>query len=205
MSRLVLIDGNSIMNRAFYGIMGSKMLTTADGTYTNAVYGFLTILFKIQEDLNPDYLAVTFDLKGPTKRHELYEGYKANRHGMPDELAIQMPIIKDVLRAMNIKIVEKQGFEGDDILGTLSKIAEKDGIDVTNSYLKGAEKTLKIANDENIKVAILKKNSPSCGSQKIYDGTFSNKLIKGDGITAKILKKNGIVVLDEDNYLEYKW
>ena len=131
MSRLVLIDGNSIMNRAFYGIMGSKMLTTADGTYTNAVYGFLTILFKIQEDLNPDYLAVTFDLKGPTKRHELYEGYKANRHGMPDELAIQMPIIKDVLRAMNIKIVEKQGFEGDDILGTLSKIAEKDGIDVT--------------------------------------------------------------------------
>lgn len=86
-----------------------------------------------------------------------------------------------------------------------NKVINKDGIDVTNSYLKGAEKTLKIANDENIKVAILKKNSPSCGSQKIYDGTFSNKLIKGDGITAKILKKNGIVVLDEDNYLEYKW
>ena len=93
MSRLVLIDGNSIMNRAFYGIMGSKMLTTSDGTYTNAVYGFLTILFKIEEDLNPDYIAVAFDLKGPTKRHKMYEGYKANRHGMPDELAVQMPIM----------------------------------------------------------------------------------------------------------------
>jgi len=86
-----------------------------------------------------------------------------------------------------------------------NKVINKDGIDVTNSYLKGAEKTLKIANDENIKVAILKKNSPSCGSQKIYDGTFSNNLIEGEGITAKLLKKNGIVVLDEDNYLEYKW
>ena len=131
MSRLVLVDGNSIMNRAFYGIMSSKMLTTADGTYTNAVYGFLAILFKIQEDLNPEYMAVAFDLKGPTKRHEMYEQYKANRHGMPDELAQQMPIIKDVLRAMNIKIIEKQGFEGDDILGTLSKKAEDKGIDAT--------------------------------------------------------------------------
>jgi len=131
MSRLVLVDGNSIMNRAFYGIMSSKMLTTSDGTYTNAVYGFLSILFKIQEDLNPEYLAVAFDLKGPTKRHEMYEKYKANRHGMPDELASQMPIIKDVLKAMNIKIVEKQGYEGDDIIGTLSKKAEQEGIDVT--------------------------------------------------------------------------
>ena len=84
MSRLILVDGNSIMNRAFYGIMGSKMLTASDGTYTNAVYGFLTILFKLQEDLNPDYIGVAFDLKGPTKRHEMYESYKANRHGMPD-------------------------------------------------------------------------------------------------------------------------
>ena len=131
MSRLVLVDGNSIMNRAFYGIMGSKMLTASDGTYTNAVYGFLTILFKLQEDLNPDYIGVAFDLKGPTKRHEMYEGYKANRHGMPDELAVQMPIIKNILNSMNIKILEKQGYEGDDILGTISKRAEDDGIDVT--------------------------------------------------------------------------
>ena len=146
MSRLVLIDGNSIMNRAFYGIMGSKMLTTSDGTYTNAVYGFLTILFKIEEDLNPDYIAVAFDLKGPTKRHEMYEGYKANRHGMPDELAVQMPIIKNVLKSMNIKILEKQGYEGDDILGTISERAEKQGIDVT--ILSGDRDTFQLASNK---------------------------------------------------------
>ena len=130
MSRLLLVDGNSIMNRAFYGIMGSKMLSV-DGTYTNAVYGFLAILFKIEEDLNPDYIAVSFDLKAPTARHKMYEGYKANRHGMPDELREQMPIIKDVLRKMNITIIEKEGYEADDVLGTLSKRGEKEGLDVT--------------------------------------------------------------------------
>ena len=116
MSRLVLVDGNSIMNRAFYGIMGSKMLTTKDGKYTNAVYGFLAILFKLLEDLNPEYLVVAFDLKTPTARHKMYEGYKANRKGMPEELAEQMPIIKEVLRAMNIDIVEMEGYEADDVL-----------------------------------------------------------------------------------------
>ena len=146
MSRLILVDGNSIMNRAFYGIMGSKMLTTSDGTYTNAVYGFLSILFKIEEDLNPDYIAVAFDLKGPTERHKMYECYKANRHGMPDELAQQMPIIKDVLKAMNIKIIEKQGYEGDDILGTLSKEAEEQGIDVT--ILSGDRDTFQLTSDK---------------------------------------------------------
>ncbi len=146
MSRLVLVDGNSIMNRAFYGIMSNKMLTTSDGTYTNAVYGFLSILFKIEEDLNPDYLAVAFDLKGPTKRHKLYDGYKANRHGMPDELAGQMPIIKDILRAMNVKIIEKQGYEGDDILGTLSKKAEERGMNVT--ILSGDRDTFQLTSDK---------------------------------------------------------
>ena len=116
MEKLVLIDGNSIMNRAFYGIMGSKMLTTKDGKYTNAVYGFLAILFKILEDINPEYIVVAFDLKAPTARHKLYEGYKATRKGMPDELAQQMPIIKDILRAMNIDIIEMEGYEADDIL-----------------------------------------------------------------------------------------
>lgn len=116
MDRLVLVDGNSIMNRAFYGIMGNKMLTTKDGKYTNAVYGFLAILFKLLEDLDPKYLVVAFDLKAPTARHKLYEGYKANRKGMPDELAEQMPIIKEILRAMNIDIVEMEGYEADDVL-----------------------------------------------------------------------------------------
>lgn len=116
MGKLVLIDGNSIMNRAFYGIMGSKMLTTKDGTYTNAVYGFLAIMFKLLEDINPEYLVVAFDLKAPTARHKLYDGYKANRKGMPDELAEQMPMIKEILQAMNIDIIEMEGYEADDVL-----------------------------------------------------------------------------------------
>lgn len=116
MGKLILIDGNSIMNRAFYGIMGSKMLTTKDGTYTNAVYGFLAILFKLLEDVKPDYLVVAFDLKAPTARHKLYDGYKANRKGMPDELAEQMPMIKEILKAMKIDIIEMEGYEADDVL-----------------------------------------------------------------------------------------
>ena len=146
MGKLVLIDGNSILNRAFYGIMGSKMLQSKDGTPTNAVYGFLAILFKILEDIKPEYLVVAFDLKGPTKRHEMYDGYKANRKGMPDELACQMPIIKEILRAMKIDIVEKQGYEGDDILGTLSVYGEKQGLDVT--ILSGDRDTFQLATDK---------------------------------------------------------
>lgn len=126
MDKLVLIDGNSIMNRAFYGIMGSKMLTTKDGKYTNAVYGFLAILFKLLEDINPNYLVVAFDLKAPTARHKLYEGYKANRHGMPDELAEQMPMIKEILTAMNIDIVEMQGYEADDVLRNIVSLWRKE-------------------------------------------------------------------------------
>lgn len=126
MRELVLIDGNSIMNRAFYGIMGSKMLTTPDGKYTNAVYGFLSIMFKIIDDLNPEYMVVAFDLKAPTARHKLYEGYKANRHGMPDELAEQMPMIKEILTAMNIDIVEMEGYEADDVLRNIVSLWRKE-------------------------------------------------------------------------------
>ena len=132
--RLVLVDGNSIMNRAFYGIMGSKMLTTKDGKYTNAVYGFLAILFKILEDIDPKYLVVAFDLKAPTARHKLYEGYKANRKGMPEELAEQMPIIKEILKAMNIDIVEMEGYEADDVLRYIIKIWRKTRIRSHNSF-----------------------------------------------------------------------
>ncbi len=146
MDRLVLIDGNSIMNRAFYGIMGSKMLTTKDGKYTNAVYGFLAILFKLIEDTNPQYMVVAFDLKAPTARHKLYDGYKANRKGMPDELAEQMPMIKEILRAMNIDIVEKEGYEADDVLGTLSRYGEKQGLEVV--ILSGDRDTFQLATDK---------------------------------------------------------
>lgn len=119
MDKLVLVDGNSIMNRSFYGIMGSKMLTTKEGQYTNAIYGFLAILFKLLEEVDPQYLVVAFDLKAPTARHKLYEGYKATRKGMPEELAQQMPKIKEILKAMNIEIVEMEGYEADDVLRNL--------------------------------------------------------------------------------------
>ena len=146
MSRLIVVDGNSIMNRAFYGIMGSKMLMTKDGTYTNAVYGFLAIIFKVIDELQPDYIAVAFDLKAPTARHKMYDGYKSNRKGMPNELAEQMPIIKDILKYMNISIIEKEGYEADDILGTLAKIGEQQGLEVT--ILSGDRDTFQLATDK---------------------------------------------------------
>lgn len=146
MSRLIVVDGNSIMNRAFYGIMGSKMLMTKDGTYTNAVYGFLAIIFKVIDELQPDYIAVAFDLKAPTARHKMYEGYKANRKGMPNELAEQMPIIKDILKCMNITIIEKEGYEADDVLGTLARIGEQQGLEVT--ILSGDRDTFQLATDK---------------------------------------------------------
>ena len=146
MEKLVVIDGNSILNRAFYGIMSSKMLQTADGTYTNAVYGFLAIMFKLFEDTKPEYLAVAFDVKHPTKRHEMYKEYKGTRKGMPDELAAQMPIIKNVLAAMNIKVIEMPGYEADDILGTLAKYAEKQGKETI--LLTGDRDSFQLASDK---------------------------------------------------------
>ena len=151
MEKLVLVDGNSIANRAFYGIMGSKMLTTKDGKYTNAIYGFLAILFKILDEVNPEYIAVAFDLKAPTARHKLYDGYKANRKGMPEELAEQMPIIKKILKAMNIDIIEKEGYEADDVLGTLSRFGENNGLEV--HILSGDRDTFQLATD-NVKIHI---------------------------------------------------
>ena len=148
MEKLIVIDGNSILNRAFYGIMGSKMLQTADGTYTNAVYGFLNIMFRILEDENPEYLVVAFDVKSPTKRHEMYSEYKGTRKGMPDELAVQLPIIKKVLEAMNIKVLEKPGYEADDILGTLSDWGDKQGLKVI--LLTGDRDSFQLAKDNVI-------------------------------------------------------
>ena len=150
-NRLLIIDGNSIMNRAFYGIMNTKALMSADGTYTNAIYGFLAILFKELEDLEPEYIAVAFDLKAPTHRHQMYKEYKGTRHAMPEELAQQMPIIKEILKDMNITVIEKEGYEADDILGTLSKLAEKEGIKTT--ILSGDRDTFQLAS-KNITIRI---------------------------------------------------
>ena len=124
--KLMVIDGNSIVNRAFYGI---RMLNTSDGTPTNAVYGFLTILQRLLSDEEPDALCVTFDLRAPTFRHEMYEGYKAQRKGMPEELAVQMPILREVLDAMKIPRYECAGWEADDLIGTISRRCEADGWD----------------------------------------------------------------------------
>ena len=115
--KLLVIDGNSIVNRAFYGI---KLLTTKDGRFTNGIYGFLSILEKVKAETNPDAVAIAFDLRAPTFRHKMYEGYKANRHGMPPELAEQMPTLKELLKLLGYKCVELEGYEADDILGTLS-------------------------------------------------------------------------------------
>ena len=133
------------------GLWEAKCLWQKTGTYTNAVYGFLAILFKIMDDINPEYLGVAFDLKAPTHRHKLYDGYKANRHGMPDELAQQMPILKDILRAMNIEIIEKEGYEADDILGTLAKWGQAQNLDVT--IVTGDRDSFQLI-DKNIKVRI---------------------------------------------------
>ena len=122
--KLLVVDGNSILNRAFYGI---RPLTTKDGQFTNAIYGFLTMLLKIQEDVTPDAVAIAFDLKAPTFRHKAYDGYKANRKGMPEELHQQLQPLKDLLTLLGYKLITKEGFEADDILGTLSHTCAEKG------------------------------------------------------------------------------
>lgn len=124
--KLMILDGNSIINRAFYGV---RLLSTKDGVYTNAIYGFLNILERLRADEQPDALCVAFDLKALTFRHLAYDGYKATRHPMPEELAMQMPLMKEVLGAMNIPIYECEGWEADDILGTAGEICAREGTD----------------------------------------------------------------------------
>ena len=115
--KLLTIDSNSILNRAFYGV---RPLTNKDGVFTNGIYGFFSIFHKLAEELKPDAVAFAFDLKAPTFRHKMYDGYKAQRKGMPPELAMQLPYLKDLIRALGYTIVELEGYEADDILGTLS-------------------------------------------------------------------------------------
>lgn len=148
--KLVLIDGHSILNRAFYGVPD---LTNSEGLHTNAVYGFLNIMFKILEEEKADYLTVAFDVKAPTFRHEMFSEYKGTRKGMPEELREQVPLMKEVLQAMNIKIMERPGYEADDILGTLAKRGEAEGFDV--SLVSGDRDLLQIATDK-IKIRIPK-------------------------------------------------
>ena len=143
MSKIVLIDGHSMLNRAFYGVPD---LTNAKGLHTNAIYGFLNILFKILEEEKPDYLTVGFDVHAPTFRHEMYKP-------MPEELRQQVPVMKQVLEAMGVLIVEKAGLEADDILGTIAKRSEAEGIEV--ALVSGDRDLLQIATD-HIKIRIPK-------------------------------------------------
>ena len=140
--RLLAIDGNSIVNRAFYGI---RPLSTKDGLFTNAIFGFLNILHKLELEEKPDALCVAFDLHGPTFRHLQYEGYKATRHGMPEELAMQMPVMKEVLTAMRIPIYECQGWEADDVIGTVSRICCQSGWKCV--IVTGDRDSLQLVND----------------------------------------------------------
>ena len=142
MKKLLVIDGNSILNRAFYGI---RLLTNKDGLYTNAVYGMATIIERHIANLSPDYCAVAFDLKAPTFRHKMYDAYKANRKGMPDELAVQLPYAKECMEYMGCKVLSLEGYEADDILGTLSAMAEKDGVEAY--VLTGDRDSLQLISD----------------------------------------------------------
>ena len=148
--KIVLIDGHSILNRAFYGVPD---LTNSEGLHTNAVYGFLNIMFKILDEEKPEYLTVTFDVHAPTFRHEMYADYKGTRKPMAEELRQQVPVIKDVLKAMNIEIIEQAGLEADDLLGTISRMCEDKGMDV--SIISGDRDTLQLATD-HVKIRIPK-------------------------------------------------
>ncbi len=148
--KIVLIDGHSILNRAFYGVPD---LTNSEGLHTNAVYGFLNIMFKILDEEKPEYLTVTFDVHAPTFRHKMFADYKGTRKPMAEELRQQVLVIKDVLKAMNIEIIEKEGLEADDLLGTISCLCEEKGMDV--SIISGDRDTLQLAT-EHVKIRIPK-------------------------------------------------
>ena len=142
--KFLVIDANSIINRAFYGI---RLLTAKDGTYTNAVYGFLNIFYKYKEEIKPDYIAAAFDLKAPTFRHKMFDGYKATRRPMPAELVPQLPLLKEVLSALSIPILEKEGYEADDIIGTVA--AQCSARDVACCILTGDKDDLQLATEDN--------------------------------------------------------
>lgn len=142
MKKIVLIDGHSILNRAFYGL---PPLTNAKGFHTNAIYGFLNIFFKLMDEEKPDYVTVAFDVKAPTFRHEMYAAYKGTRKGMPEELREQVPVMQDVLRAMGVQIITQPGLEADDILGTLARRSEAAGMEVL--LMSGDRDLLQIATD----------------------------------------------------------
>ncbi|NLI37854.1 MAG: DNA polymerase I [Clostridiaceae bacterium] len=168
--KLLIVDGNSILNRAFYAFKGSSMLSTTEGIPTNAVFGFINILNKYIEEENPNHIGVAFDLKAKTFRHLMCEDYKATRKPMPHDLARQLPIIKDVLKAMRIAILEKEGLEADDIIGIYSKNAEEKGMDV--SILTGDRDALQLVSEKTTVII------PSTSRGKTETTRFNPELVK---------------------------
>lgn len=169
MKKLVLIDGHSILNRAFFGIPD---LTNAEGVHTNAVYGFLNILFKIIDEEQPDYLTVAFDVHAPTFRHRMYAEYKGTRKPMAEELRQQVPLMKEMLTAMGVVIVEREGYEADDILGTLAGRAEEAGLSV--SLVSGDRDLLQLAT-EQVKIRIPKTKRTGTEIEDYYAGDVKNR------------------------------
>jgi len=168
--KLLIVDGNSILNRAFYAFKGPGILSTKDGFPTNAIYGFLNILNKYLEEENPDYIGVAFDLKAKTFRHLMSEEYKATRKPMPRDLARQLPVVKDVLRAMRIAILEKEGLEADDIIGIYSRMAEQEGMEV--AVLTGDRDALQLVSDRTTVII------PSTSKGKTETNRFTPELVR---------------------------
>lgn len=175
--KLLVIDGNSIVNRAFYGI---KLLSTKNGEYTNAIYGFLNIMLKLKEACQPDAVAVAFDLHAPTFRHKMYDAYKAGRHAMPDELRSQMPVLKELLHSLGIKTLEKEGWEADDILGTLAKACRDNGNECF--IATGDRDSLQLAHD-GVKVLLARTKM----GQAVTDVYDENAIMEEYGVTPQEL------------------
>lgn len=190
MDKLVLIDGNSIVNRAFYGVPD---LTNKEGLHTNAIYGFLNILIKVIEEESPTHLLVAFDVKAPTFRHEMFEEYKGTRKPMPDDLREQIPVLKEVLSAMNIQMKEQEGIEADDILGTMAKSGEGNGMDVC--VVSGDRDLLQLATDK-IKIRIPKTK----GGKTIVEDYYRPQVIEKYGVTPEqIVDLKGLMGDTSDN------
>lgn len=188
--KIVLIDGHSILNRAFYGVPD---LSNSEGIHTNAVYGFINIMLKLLDTEKPDYLTVAFDMKQPTFRHEMYKEYKGTRKPMPEELRQQVPIIQDVLKAMGIPLVMKGGLEADDILGTLAKKAESEGMEVT--LLSGDRDLLQLAS-ENIKISIPKTKK---GGSEVEEYHTKEVIEKYSITPAQVVDMKGLMGDSADN------
>ncbi len=173
--KILCIDGNSILNRAFYGI---KLLSTKDGVFTNGIYGFLNILLKLCDSTNPEAVAIAFDVRGKNFRHEMFCDYKANRKGMPQELAVQMPILQELLTSLGYNIIKKEGFEADDVLGTLSKLATQNG---DNCFIAtGDRDSLQLINDNTTVLLITTKQGTEAVDEKAVlekYGVLPNALI----------------------------